>query len=94
MGVASLDPLAEARALLDRTPEVPAAMLIAAATSVAAEAIGWRDLGRLAVGTAPGVLHIDGTGTRALPADVDPSAWVLRSLTLPRRLLTPARATS
>ncbi len=86
----SLDPLAEARALLDRTPEVPAAMLIAAATSVAADAIGWPDLGRIAVGTAPGLLHVAG----ALPADVDPSAWILRSLALPRRLLTTARGTA
>jgi aminodeoxyfutalosine deaminase len=86
----SLDPLAEARALLDRTPEVPASYLIAAATSGGARAIGWPSLGRLVAGTAPGVLHIDG----ALPHDVDPSAWVLKNLNVPRRLIAPAGAAS
>lgn len=82
----SLDPLAEARALLDRTPEVPASVLVAAATSGGARAIGWPSLGRIAKGTSPGILHIahpDG----ALPPELDPSAWVLRSLSLPRRLI-------
>jgi len=82
----SLDPLAEARALLDRNPDVPAALLIAAATSGGARAIGAPTLGRLAAGLTPGLLHIAG----ALPRGVDPSAWVLKSLSLPRRLVVGA----
>jgi cytosine/adenosine deaminase-related metal-dependent hydrolase len=79
----ALDPLGEARALLDRNPDVPAAALIAAATSGGARAIGVPSVGRIARGLQPGVLHIVG----ALPSDVDPSAWVLRSLTAPRRMV-------
>lgn len=82
----SLDPLAEARALLDRTPEVPASALIAAATSGGARAIGWHGLGRIAPETAPGLLLIEGQ----LPSDVDPSAWVLRQLNAPRRMVVTA----
>jgi len=82
----SLDPLGEARALLDRNPEVPAAELIAAATSGGARAIGVSSIGRIACGMQPGVLQIVG----ALPGDVDPSAWVLRSLSLPRRMVVAA----
>lgn len=86
----SLDPLAEAKALADRTPEVPAASLVSAATNGAARAIGWGDrLGLLAKGRAPGVLHV---ATARVPGDVDPAAWVLRSLSSPRRLLAKARA--
>lgn len=84
----SLDPLAEARALLDRTPEVPASVLVAAATSGGARAIGWPSLGRIAKGMSPGILHIEHTHG-ALPPELDPSAWVLRSLSLPRRLIVP-----
>ncbi len=79
----SLDPLAEARALLDRNPDVPASALIAAATSGGAHAIAVGSIGRIATGLQPGLLHIAGT----LPPDVDPSAWVLRSLSLPRRMV-------
>ncbi len=82
----SLDPLAEARALLDRTPEVPASFLIAAATSGGARAIGWPGLGRLVAGSSPGLLHIAGS----VPTELDPSLWVLRNLSAPRRLLVPA----
>lgn len=81
----SLDPLGEARALLDRNPDVPASALLAAATSGGARAISVSSIGRIATGMQPGVLHIAGT----LPSDVDPSAWVLRSLSLPRRLVVP-----
>jgi len=85
----SLDPLADARALFDRNPEVPAAELVSAATWGGARAIGWPSLGRLVVGTAPGVLHAQG-----LPADVDPSTWLLRSRNVVRRLLVPAGGVS
>jgi cytosine/adenosine deaminase-related metal-dependent hydrolase len=78
---ASLDPLAEARALSERTPEVPPSSLVAAATSGSARAIGWgQELGRLRVGTRPGVLHVEG----ALGGDVDPCAWLLRNTQAPR----------
>jgi len=83
----SLDPLAEARALADRTPEVPASSLVAAAMSGSARAIGWgTELGRLAIGTRPGVLHVEG----AISGDVDPCAWLLRNVNAPRRSLALA----
>ena len=84
----SLDPLGDARALLERNPGCPAATLVCAATSGGARAIGWGDaLGRLAVGTRPGVLHV--AAPRGLPPDVDPSAWLLRA-DAPRVLLAAA----
>ncbi len=87
----SLDPLAEARALSDRTPEVPAASLVAAALSGGARAIGWsRELGSIATGRRPGLLHVAPAEGTSLPADLDPSAWLLRNLSLPRRLLAAA----
>jgi cytosine/adenosine deaminase-related metal-dependent hydrolase len=79
----SLDPLAEARALSDRFPEVPASFLISAATAGGARALAMDDVGLLEKGRSPGLLNVEG----ALPHDVDPSAWVLRSLSLPRRRL-------
>ncbi|MGZ3474871.1 MAG: amidohydrolase family protein [Polyangiales bacterium] len=79
----SLDPLAEARALADRFPDVPASFLISAATHGGARALGLDDMGLLAKGFAPGLLLVEGS----LPNDVDPSFWVLRSLSLPRRRL-------
>ena len=51
-------------------------------------ALGLDSLGRLAKGLEPGVLHIAGS----LPSDVDPSAWVLRSLSVPRRLIVQPAA--
>ncbi len=86
----SLDPLGEARALLDRNPDVPASALIAAATSGGARAIGVSSIGRIAPGMEPGVLHVAGP----LPSDMDPSAWVLRWLSLPRRLVVPVGGVS
>lgn len=82
----SLDPLAEAKALLERTPEIPASALISAATSGGARAVGWSG-GKLEKGSAPGVLHVEGE----LPADVDPSAWTVKSGGA-RRLLARAAA--
>jgi cytosine/adenosine deaminase-related metal-dependent hydrolase len=79
----SLDPLAEARALSDRFPEVPASVLVSAATAGGARALGIGDIGLLEKGRSPGLLNVEGS----LPHDVDPSAWVLRSLSLPRRRL-------
>jgi len=81
----TLDPLADARALLDR-PSVPAATLIAAATSGGARALGHgATLGLLRAGTRPGILLVEG----AL-GDADPARFVLGDLSRPRRLLAAA----
>ena len=90
----SLDPLAEARALHDRTPDFPASVLVAAATSGGARALGFGDrLGRLAVGLQPGVLHVATPASSSLPGDVDPSAWLLRAIDRPRRVVANAMKT-
>jgi cytosine/adenosine deaminase-related metal-dependent hydrolase len=83
---ASLDVLAEARALADRFPAVPARELLTMATWNGARALGREDLGRIAKGARPGLVAIDG--------DVgdDPSAFVLRNVKAPRRWV--ARRTS
>lgn len=85
----SLDPLADARALFERNPEVPAAELVAAATWGGAQAIGWPSLGRFVPGAAPGVLLVEG-----LPEGVDPATWLLRTRSASRRLLVPAGGVS
>ena len=55
------------------------------ATWNGARALGRTDLGRLAKGARPGVLAIEGdVGT-----SVDPAAFVLSNLRLPRRMLVP-----
>jgi cytosine/adenosine deaminase-related metal-dependent hydrolase len=76
---ASLDVLAEARALGDRFSSVPASDLLAMATWNGARALGRQDLGRIAKGARPGLVAIDG--------DVgdDPSAFVLRQVKAKRR---------
>jgi len=76
---ASLDVLAEARALADRFPTVPAADLLRMATWEGARALGRADLGRIARGARPGLVAIDGA-----PGD-DPCAFVLNSVRAPRR---------
>jgi cytosine/adenosine deaminase-related metal-dependent hydrolase len=76
---ASLDVLAEARALHDRFPAVPARELLAMATWNGARALGREDLGRIAKGARPGIAAIDGN-----PGD-DPCAFVLRQVKSPRR---------
>ncbi len=82
----SLDPLADARALCDRFPEVPAATLLAAACWGGARAIGFgASLGRIAPGLAPGIVYV---ATEApLAADVDPAAWLLGERGAARRWL-------
>ena len=76
---ASLDVLAEARALGDRFSNVPARELLTMATWNGARALGRTDLGRIAKGARPGIAAIDG--------DVgdDPSAFVLRQVKAKRR---------
>jgi cytosine/adenosine deaminase-related metal-dependent hydrolase len=81
---ASLDVLAEAKALLDRFPSVPAWELVRMATWGGARALGRRDLGRLAKGARPGVLAVEGDAGAA-----DGAAFLLANLRLPRRMLAP-----
>jgi cytosine/adenosine deaminase-related metal-dependent hydrolase len=76
---ASLDVLAEARALADRFPAVPARELLTMATWNGARALGREDLGRIAKGARPGLVAIDGE------AGDDPSAFVIRNVKAPRR---------
>jgi cytosine/adenosine deaminase-related metal-dependent hydrolase len=77
----SLDVLAEARALADRFPTVPARELLRMATWNGARALGRDDVGRVARGARPGLLLVEG--------DVgdDACAFVLRHLRAPRRWL-------
>lgn len=87
---ASLDVLAEAKALADRFPGVPAWELVRMATWNGARALGRHDLGRLAKGARPGILAVDADvtalGTSAAP---DAAAFLLANLRLPRRMLAP-----
>jgi cytosine/adenosine deaminase-related metal-dependent hydrolase len=78
---ASLDVLAEAKALADRFPGVPAWELVKMATWNGARALGRTDLGRLAKGARPGLLAVEGD------VNVDPATFLLSNLRLPRRVL-------
>jgi cytosine/adenosine deaminase-related metal-dependent hydrolase len=82
---ASLDVLAEARALADRFPGVPARDLVQMATWNGARALGRPDLGRIARGTRPGLVAVEGA-----PGD-DPAAFLLKNVKAPRRIVA-ARA--
>lgn len=79
---ASLDVLAEARALRDRFPAVPPRDLLAMATWNGARALGREDLGRIAKGARPGIALIEGS---AEDIGDDPCAFVLRQVKAPRR---------
>jgi cytosine/adenosine deaminase-related metal-dependent hydrolase len=76
---ASLDVLAEARALADRFPTVPAEELLRMATWAGARALGRSDVGRIARGARPGLFAIDGE------PGADACAFVLRHVRAPRR---------
>jgi cytosine/adenosine deaminase-related metal-dependent hydrolase len=78
---ASLDVLAEAKALADRFPTVPAVDLLRMATWEGARALGRTDLGRVAPGARPGLVLIEGQ------AGADPAAFVLAHVRAPRRWL-------
>jgi cytosine/adenosine deaminase-related metal-dependent hydrolase len=82
---ASLDVLAEARALGERFPTVPARDLLRMATWEGARALGRADIGRVARGARPGLFAIDGD-----PGD-DPSAFVLKNVRAPRRWIARRR---
>jgi cytosine/adenosine deaminase-related metal-dependent hydrolase len=77
----SLDVLAEARALADRFPTVPARDLVRMATWDGARALGRTDVGRIARGARPGLIAIEGA------VGQDPCAFVLRNVRAPRRWL-------
>jgi cytosine/adenosine deaminase-related metal-dependent hydrolase len=83
---ASLDVLAEARALRDRFTSVPASELLRMATWNGARALGRRDLGRFAKGARPGVVAVLGE-----PGD-DPAAWLLSETRAPRRWIARRQA--
>jgi cytosine/adenosine deaminase-related metal-dependent hydrolase len=76
---ASLDVLAEARALADRFPGVPAVELVQMATWNGARALARTDLGRIAKGARPGIAAIEGD------SGADASAFLLRNVKSPRR---------
>jgi cytosine/adenosine deaminase-related metal-dependent hydrolase len=82
---ASLDVLAEAKALADRFPGVPARELVTMATWNGARALGRSDLGRLSKGARPGLLAVEGD----VGSGVDAAAFLLSNLRLPRRILVP-----
>jgi cytosine/adenosine deaminase-related metal-dependent hydrolase len=72
---ASLDPLAEARALLARFPSAPPPTLFAMATGWGADALGFgRVLGRLKPGLFPGVLAFEHGST----APTEPERYVIQ----------------
>jgi cytosine/adenosine deaminase-related metal-dependent hydrolase len=79
---ASLDVLAEARALHDRFPSVSPRELVAMATWNGARALGREDLGRIAKGARPGIALV--LGAEKDVAD-DPAAFLLKQVKAPRR---------
>lgn len=82
---ASLDPLAEARALQKRFPTVAPMQLLAMATAWGADALGLGAvLGRLDVGTYPGVIAFE----HGASAPADPARFVLEHERAPRRVLS------
>jgi cytosine/adenosine deaminase-related metal-dependent hydrolase len=87
----SLDVLAEARALADRFPSVPAAEWLTMATWNGAKVLGRRDLGRVAVGARPGLFALEGT-VSSLSTDAV-AEFVLKNVKAPRRWLDRGKAT-
>jgi cytosine/adenosine deaminase-related metal-dependent hydrolase len=75
---ASLDVLAEARALADRFPTVPARDLVRMATWEGARALGRNDLGRVARGARQGLFAVEGR------PGADPCAFLLANVRAPR----------
>jgi cytosine/adenosine deaminase-related metal-dependent hydrolase len=83
----SLDVLAEARALADRFPTVPAVELLRMATWEGARALGLPHVGRIARGARPGIFLVEGQ-----PEGRDPSAFVLANVRAPRRWVARRQA--
>jgi aminodeoxyfutalosine deaminase len=77
----SLDVLDEARALFDRFPSIPATELLRMATWNGALALGRRDIGRIARGTRPGIVAIEGIVGR------DPARFVMKNVHAKRRFV-------
>lgn len=91
---ASLDPLAEARALHQRFPTVAPRVLLAMATGFGADALGFSALvGRLRVGSAPGLIAF----AHGPNIPIDPERFVLQNDKVARTVLSrpwyPALAT-
>jgi cytosine/adenosine deaminase-related metal-dependent hydrolase len=94
---ASLDVLAEARALADRFPTVPARELLRMITWWGARALGRSDVGRIARGARPGLVLVEAPAAAPRGADAgvgvgpgaeiagDPCGYVLRQVRAPRR---------
>jgi cytosine/adenosine deaminase-related metal-dependent hydrolase len=82
----SLDVLAEAKALSERFPQVPAYELVQMATWNGARALGRPELGRIARGARPGLVATD----TPLPPGVDPATHLLRNLGAKRRWVVRA----
>ncbi len=89
---ASLDVLAEAKALADRFPAIAAWELVRMATWNGARALGRADLGRLAKGARPGIFAVESESSSAGGVVADGAAFLLANLRLPRRILAPRRA--
>lgn len=87
---ASLDVLAEARALADRFSSVPAKDLCRMATWQGALALGRPDLGRIAKGARPGVFAID-AAAGAPGVGADPCAFALGNVKAHRRWIVRRR---
>ena len=80
---ASLDVLAEAKALSDRFKNVPAWELVQMATWNGARALGLSKMGRIAEGATPKLVAIEGD----VPREGDPCAWILGNLKAQRRFV-------
>jgi cytosine/adenosine deaminase-related metal-dependent hydrolase len=76
---ASLDVLAEAKALADRFPSIPARELLQMATWNGARALGRSDMGRIAKDARPGLVAVEGE------VEGDPAEFVLKNVKAPRR---------
>jgi cytosine/adenosine deaminase-related metal-dependent hydrolase len=82
---ASLDPLAEARALRQRFPTVPPATLLAMTTGWGADALGYGGkLGRIEVGSYPGVLAFE----HGSVAPAEPERFILDNDRALRRVVS------
>ena len=86
----SLDVLAEAKALAERFPAVPAGELVKMATWNGARALGRDDLGRIARGSRPGLYAVEGSPP---PGGGDGAAFLLSNLRAPRRVVVPRDGT-
>jgi cytosine/adenosine deaminase-related metal-dependent hydrolase len=81
---ATLDVLAEAKAIAERFAQVPAHVILSMATANGADALGRPDLGRLSKGARPGLLHVAGDAKTS-----DPLRHFLSRPPSARRLVVP-----